>query len=178
MSLTLAACLACPGCRWDRDDLAQEHVRAEMTPAMLAGPSRPLFAPPVLSPARPNMQRADQADQADNAARARVLPAAPVVPVRVPAPLAPETMSGKDSAVDLTILEKRFDDRKVYFDLLLRNTSEEGVRVRLYVFGYDRNGRLASTNDATLYFQPREQMLRSYNFNLNSGLTRWVFTLR
>ena len=80
--------------------------------------------------------------------------------------------------VGMKVIDRHFDNNKVYFTVLLRNTADRGARVRLYAFGYDTNNRLLNTGDLPLYIQPREQMVQKYAFNRGSGMTRWMLALR
>ncbi|MFH0910819.1 MAG: hypothetical protein V1918_04870 [Planctomycetota bacterium] len=89
-----------------------------------------------------------------------------------------EAHQSDEKAVDIQIIEKRFNDDEVIITLLLRNVSENGVRKRLFAFGYDSNNRMIRSMDSAIYFQPREQIIEEYEFNRVLGITRWVFTIR
>jgi hypothetical protein len=85
--------------------------------------------------------------------------------------------SGEES-VTMRILERYRRGDYVYIVMLFRNLSDKGIRKHIYLFGYDRNGRLVETDDDTQYFQPREQILRTYRYNLDEDITRWVYAIR
>ncbi|MHC4885492.1 MAG: hypothetical protein ACYTGH_10440 [Planctomycetota bacterium] len=89
-----------------------------------------------------------------------------------------ELKDPKDMTVGMKVIDRHFDENRVHFTVLLRNTADKGARVRLYAFGYDTNNRLLNTGDKALYLQPREQMVQKYIFNRSAGMTRWMLALR
>lgn len=89
-----------------------------------------------------------------------------------------ELKPGEEIPVGMRVLEKRFDPNNINITVLLRNGSDNGVRIRLYHFGYDKNNRLIDSGDRALYFQPREQMIQNYTFKRLTGITRWVLAVR
>lgn len=104
--------------------------------------------------------------------------------VKSPSPVRPAKdlpLSGdikSNDQIDISLVEKWFDSSKVYFTMLFRNVTDKGVRKRVYVFGYDKNGRILNSSAGAMYFQPKEQVLQNYNYKRNSGVTRWVITVR
>ncbi len=79
--------------------------------------------------------------------------------------------------IDVKIVEKWFNANKVFFTVLFRNVTGKGARKRLYVLGYDKNGRLTYNDNKPQYFQPREQILMTYNFNRSGNITKWIITV-
>jgi len=119
---------------------------------------------------------------------AEILPSPPPTPaVIIPAPdpvsvgdarhLAEATQEAS-GAINVKVLEKRFDPARIYITLLLQNVTDKGVRTRLFILGYDRNDRMVTAVDSALYFNPREQMVQNFNFERVAGMTRWVITAR
>ena len=85
---------------------------------------------------------------------------------------------GDKDCIDVSVVDKWRTGNWVHFTLLLRNVTDKGVRKRLYLIGYDKNGRITEAFDRALYFQPKEQILQRFDFDTNTGLTRWVVTVR
>jgi hypothetical protein len=85
---------------------------------------------------------------------------------------------GGEATVNLEVIEKRFTSSSVYITILMQNIGEKGVRRRLFAFGYDKNNRLLSSSNKSLYFQPHEQMIQNYSFSRSYDITRWFFALR
>lgn len=86
--------------------------------------------------------------------------------------------NGEEKDIDVKVIEKWFNKNKVFFTVLFRNVTGKGDRKRLYVLGYDKNGRLTYSNNKPQYFQPREQILMTYNFNRSGNITKWIITVR
>ena len=81
----------------------------------------------------------------------------------------------EDSEISMSVLSKFMDSSRYYVYLKIDNTGKGGKHINVYIFHYDKTGKIYTASVSSKYVAPKETWILYKAFYRNRRDVKWVF---